>query len=132
MKKTTTGLAVLGLAAAGVVGLGAGTAHADPPLCSTWGGSRYGAPYQVCVTYSGPQDALIHWTVNASRTSTDERFWLRVASACGDRLDTDWNDYQDNGMNVGDAWVHCASGGFEASLYPTESGLRDGPVVRAG
>ncbi|OLZ65569.1 hypothetical protein AV521_31435 [Streptomyces sp. IMTB 2501] len=132
MKRITTSLAALSLAAAGVVGLGAGAAHADDPLCSNWGGSRYGAPYQVCVTYSGSQDALISWTVNASRTSTDERFWLRVASECGDRLNTDWNDYQDNGSNVGEAWVHCSAGGFEASLYPTESGVQDGPTVVAG
>ncbi|MCX4751060.1 hypothetical protein OG455_37110 [Kitasatospora sp. NBC_01287] len=127
MKRLTAGAATACLAAAAMVGLGAGTAQAAGG-CSTTARSNYGATYQVCLYISGSQ-ATVSWTVNASGASTDERVWVSLTSFCPTQS-WNWNDWSDGARdNNGGATTSCSAGGFHATMMPTESGRQSGAIV---
>lgn len=114
--------AAASLAAVGVVGLGAGAAHA----ASSCSGSTtvHGAGYAVC--YIG---TYVNWSVNSG--STDERFWLDVYDSCGHHYSLNWNDVTNSYDNNSGFNTACRAG--TAYLRPTESSVSwDGPTLIAG
>ncbi|MGW3208688.1 hypothetical protein [Streptomyces sp. NPDC001135] len=132
----TRGLAALGLATSALVGLGAAAAHADEPVfCSQPYYSDYGARYTVCLRYVAWDRAYATWAVDPTFASTDERFYLRLASGCGDVYDINWNDKNDQVWDFTYSPTFTCTAGdltFEAILRPQETGHWSGPEADAG
>ncbi|MER6027179.1 hypothetical protein [Streptomyces sp. NPDC001851] len=127
--------AALGLATAGIMGLGAGAAHADTLSCSDQMWSNYNTEYRICIDYIDYGHAVVKWAVNTTYHTTDERFYLQISGGCQNGYNANWNDISQWRQNVGQLAISCpageANGGIDAQLWPTERSSYSGPVAEA-
>ncbi|MGW3208689.1 hypothetical protein [Streptomyces sp. NPDC001135] len=124
----------LSIAAAGLMGLGAGTASATGQ-CSHLGESHFGAVYDFCIglVTGGANEA--DWHVSTYQSRTDERFYVVVHDVCGDVYTFNWNDYSQwiyNDANGGHHnYVVMSCNVSYAAMFPTEASQSDdGPTVQ--
>jgi hypothetical protein len=131
----TRAVSALSLATAGLMGLGAGAAHADPLSCSDQMWSDYNTEYRICLDIIDYGHAVVKWAVNTTYHTTDERFHLQIGGGCRGGYTDDWNDVTESWKNVGQVAFDCpageANGGIDALLWPTESGRYSGPLAEA-
>ncbi|AUG75195.1 hypothetical protein CFP65_0214 [Kitasatospora sp. MMS16-BH015] len=114
-------VAVVGLVAAGVIGVGAGAAQA----ATDCGSYRLpdGSSVQVCLTANG-SSATVNWTVNARATL---RTYLQLRSNCGEQ---DLSTVNPVGLWSGAAPMACATGGFSVTASSVEgTGQTGGPIT---
>ncbi|MFD8757372.1 hypothetical protein ACFV0O_41330 [Kitasatospora sp. NPDC059577] len=119
--------AALGLAAAGVVGLGAGAAHADGQRCAELD-TRSGARISMCAYVVNANYLKMSYNV-IQRGRTDERAWFQVTSQCGQYPGAEGSSYDwfsDNDYNTSydtfEKWCDVPNGGFNVAVKVTESG----------
>ncbi|MEU9047331.1 MULTISPECIES: hypothetical protein [unclassified Kitasatospora] len=115
-KRLAAGAAALGLAGAGLVA-GAGSASANTTC--VYYSTAYGATVGMCVnTFTDQSGGYLHWTVDTSHASTDERLYFTLRSGGGCSNSGNWNDYQ---AKSGDVWLFCSTP-LQGISYSTESG----------
>ncbi|MEV7774288.1 hypothetical protein [Kitasatospora sp. NPDC086791] len=123
VKRLGAGAAVLGLATAGVVGIGAGAAHADG--CSSYA-TKYGARVSLCLTGDGTSWGHGSWSVDTSGARTDERVYVTLQTNCGGYWHVVFSDNNNDYTQAksGSQWVSCGYGAanYYFSSYATESG----------
>ncbi|MEV5283538.1 hypothetical protein [Streptomyces sp. NPDC052811] len=126
VKRAASAGAALSLAAAGLVGLGAGSAQAAQhctTLTTTHGARIYMCANEINANY-------LQMTYNVLQCgSTDERAWFMVISQCGqypgvDGSSYDWISYNDYAItyDTPEKWCGVANGGFGVVVKVTESG----------
>ncbi|MFG3229764.1 hypothetical protein ACGF07_33965 [Kitasatospora sp. NPDC048194] len=115
-KRLAAGAAALGLAGAGLV---AGAAPASANTTCVYYSTTHGATVGMCLnTFSDRSGGYLHWTVDTSRATTDERLYFTLQSGGGCSNSGDWNDYQ---THSGDVWLFCDTP-LRGTSYSTESG----------
>ncbi|MEV0535907.1 hypothetical protein [Kitasatospora sp. NPDC050463] len=116
VKRLTTGAVALGLAGAGVVA-GAGAAQAGTS-CSYYR-TTHNAVVSMCVTtYADHSGGYLHWSIDTTAASTDERMYFTVQDGGGCSSSGNYNDWQ---QRDGYLYTFCGTP-VRASSYSTESG----------
>jgi hypothetical protein len=124
--------ASLGLATAGIVGLGASSAQAGAP-CAT-GYSMYGsyathfkATVDVCVDDRGSYGDAYAYVVQAG--STDERIYIHIVAGGGATPLYSINDYQARVTPTAEIYSSGLTGSYHVYSYSTESSVgQDGEI----
>ncbi|MGV4988989.1 hypothetical protein ACVB8X_40850 [Streptomyces sp. NRAIS4] len=123
IRRIVTTAAALALAIGGAIGFGAGTAQAADG-CTGWYHTVHGASYELCIENGN----RLHWYVNKTGSSTDERFYVSGNDFCGNTYSFNWNDWSQSGYN--NAWWTFPCNVQAGALKPTESSVSwDGPLL---